>query len=578
MAGDGATSLTRSLSDLHLFIVWSRGRDKESEILSDLARHFTLLEVREVTWTEAEFSRNLTRFYGEALPSGSEKERHCGNGPFLVLIVADDEPRLSLRYLKRGRAQVVDLRVLEAKERYRDWTGGGHRVHATLDPPEFAHDLFLLLRRLPSDYGDADEWNGEVVPFERNLVGAGGWRDLDELLVGLELTVGQIALTKPAASGNGRVSLAVDDPWWAAVVADGSPGVRDPWAKKHIVRVGERTVHLELEPSAPSPEPRRREGLREWLLRVRARAIDLACRLSSRRTGLALVYHALAPTSGDANLEVLPPHALDVFARQLRALRRRYRIVRASELPDAVRSRRRGARLPVALTFDDDLPSHAQFAAPVLQELGLPGTFFLSGASADGRHHFWWQDLQRAVDRQLLTPADVPGVDRRDVTAALERRPDALRRLAGTIERLDNARGSMVRRRLRELGGDHSVFRLEPTDIRAIAGRGLEIGFHTLEHPLLTQLDDDELQGALIDGRDRLERQSGQTIRLFAYPHGKVDGRVVAAAKRAGYKVAYCGGGRAVQGDTGALSVPRWEPPQTAGADFELAVARAIRG
>src|SRR5262249_15332890 len=174
------------------------------DILSDLTREFEVLEVVEVSWTPSEFGRNLTRFYGEALPSGSEKEEHCGTGPFLVVVVRDRQPRLELRRLGRG-ARVIDARVLAAKERYRAWTGGGHRVHATLDPHEFAHDLFLLFGRLPSRYDETRSWKGGAGSWRHDLMGARGWASLEELLAALESTLGRLALVEPADESSGRV-------------------------------------------------------------------------------------------------------------------------------------------------------------------------------------------------------------------------------------------------------------------------------------------------------------------------------------------------------------------------------------
>lgn len=572
MVGNGTPPVRESITDLHLFIIWSRGREKETEILEDLEREFEVVDVVEVTWTTADFSRNLTRFYGEALPSGSEKERHCGNGPFLVIVVRDPRPEYRLRSLKPGKTQVVDLRTFDAKERYRGWTGGGHRVHATLEPREFAHDLFLLFGRLPSHYAHTDRFEGEIVRFNSQPVGTHGWRDLEQLLTGLEVTVGRVVLTEPAGSADGRVCVAVEDPWWAAVVADGEPGVEDPWAARHLVQVQGRFVRLELEQlSSPMTEPN--SSGRTWTRRLRALAIDLVSRLGSQKTGLALVYHGLTQSPGDPSRELLPPHGLAEFVQQVRTLKRRYRIVPASELLHATRTRRRGARLPVALTFDDDLASHVQLAAPVLRELGVPATFFLSGTANPS----WWDDLQWALDRQRLTSSDLPDIDANDVTGALQRKKGAARRVAATIERAAPNTLREIASRLRELSADRFDFGLQRADVRAL-GETFEIGFHTVEHPLLTQLDDDALADALTTGRDRLAEESGRPLRLLAYPHGKADARVVAAAGTAGYTVAFAGGGRPVLGRSEALNLPRWEPPRTAGAVFELAVARTIRG
>src|SRR3954454_1168302 len=103
-----------------------------------------------------------------------------------------------------------------------------------------------------------------------------------------------------------------------------------------------------------------------------------AARASGRKAGLALLYHRIEPRSGDPTTEFSPPVSCSAFADQLEHVSRRYRMVRAGELPEAVRRRRRGERLPVAITFDDDLPTHRRWALEGLQRAGLTGTFFLN--------------------------------------------------------------------------------------------------------------------------------------------------------------------------------------------------------
>jgi peptidoglycan/xylan/chitin deacetylase (PgdA/CDA1 family) len=242
-----------------------------------------------------------------------------------------------------------------------------------------------------------------------------------------------------------------------------------------------------------------------------------------------------------------------------------------------VRTRRRGQRFPVALTFDDDLTSHARIAAPTLKQLSLPATFFLNG-SFGSTTAFWWTELQRAVDELDLSPDALPGIDPAELTAALERRPGAIRRLAAAIEQAAPVRRAEIAASLGAAGRPALERAFGSEDVRSLASDGFEIGFHTLEHPLLPRLDDAEVQRALTEGRDALASEAGRPITILAYPHGKTDDRVGAAARDAGYALAYAGSGRALRADDDEMSLPRWEPPFSGDADFQLAIARTIRG
>jgi peptidoglycan/xylan/chitin deacetylase (PgdA/CDA1 family) len=303
-------------------------------------------------------------------------------------------------------------------------------------------------------------------------------------------------------------------------------------------------------------------GLLTRVSTVAGRALSwmagLAARLSSRRAGLVLVYHSLAEHAGDPRRELVPAHAAAAFERQVRLLRSRYRVVRAEELRSAVARRRRGARFPVAVTFDDDLASHAVVAAPILSRHGIQAAFFLGGASLDGPAAYWWQYLQRAVDRGL------PGWEG-DVHEQAQR-----------IEALSGHERAAIAARLEVECDAPDDPGLRAAEMRLLAEAGFDVGFHTLRHERLTDLDDDGLAAALVEGRERLERELGRSLTMIAYPHGKADRRVAAAAREAGYTTGFTGSYGPVRADTDPLLMSRIEPTFGTVEAFAFQLLRAL--
>jgi peptidoglycan/xylan/chitin deacetylase (PgdA/CDA1 family) len=323
--------------------------------------------------------------------------------------------------------------------------------------------------------------------------------------------------------------------------------------------------------------PGRLTILRDRVATVRAILLCWRARLSARRAGITLVYHRVGgDTSGDPSREILPALSSAVFARQLRHFRRHYRIVRAQELLDAVRSRRRGARFPVCITFDDDLATHVREALPALQQAGVTATFFVGGVSFESPHSFWWQDLQRAVDERLVTADAVPQVAHADLDAALAREPKAIFRVAAAIERLAPSKREEAAAVLRAaVGARAAEDPLTAADVRTLVAGGCDVGFHTLRHEALPLLDDDTLEQALRDGRDALDAVVGSRLDAISYPHGKADDRVAAAARAAGFSLGFVTGARPVTADTEPLLVPRI-PPAPSPGKTALRVARAV--
>jgi glycosyltransferase involved in cell wall biosynthesis/peptidoglycan/xylan/chitin deacetylase (PgdA/CDA1 family) len=306
-----------------------------------------------------------------------------------------------------------------------------------------------------------------------------------------------------------------------------------------------------------------------WRL-LRAAVLRWRLRASPTPVGGALVYHQTFPASPSGE-QVVPGITTAALERHLRHLRRSYELVAPSQLHQAMLTRRRGRRIPVALTFDDDLVSHLEVAAPLLRRHACPAAFFLTGAGLDGPHAFWWQRLQAAADRSL---------DPRPALRAAGLRAGAEQLLAGLaaeVERSPAAVRADVARALSELvGEDPSAYSLTRSQVRQLARGGFEIGFHTRDHRPLPELADDELARALRDGRAALEAATGRRLTTIAYPHGDADERVAAAARAAGYTDGFCGPGRSITERSDRLLLGRAELLLEDPSSFELAMAYGL--
>jgi peptidoglycan/xylan/chitin deacetylase (PgdA/CDA1 family) len=315
------------------------------------------------------------------------------------------------------------------------------------------------------------------------------------------------------------------------------------------------------------PEPLRERGR----LR-RAQALARGARDSSAPVGAALVLHGVEPAAGDPATEIEPPVSTAWLDGLVAGLAGSYRLVHAAELVGAAGARRAGEPVPVALTFDDDLRSHVEHAAPVLARRGATATAFVGGVSRPP----WWEMLQAALDRGELRPDDLAGVDQTLVRAALAREPRAARRLAAAVEGLPPGERDAIAASLDRFGDDVQP-PLGADGIRGLVAAGWEIGFHTVRHDVLTALGDDALHAALVDGRAELEELTGGPIRTIAYPHGKAGAREAAAAQAAGFETGFTGAAEIVTAATPPLLVGRLQPDRFSSGRALLQLALALQ-
>lgn len=276
-------------------------------------------------------------------------------------------------------------------------------------------------------------------------------------------------------------------------------------------------------------------GMRRWLHR------DLRI----------LAYHRVLDipeiAEFDFDLELVSADA-DCFREQMQLLRDRFHPVRLGE---AVAALAAGEHLPpgaVAVTFDDGYDDNYRVAFPILRELGVPATFFVSTGHIDSGQPFaydWliYMLMHAPVDRFVAPEA---GLDMR-----LPPERDERRQVAGEVLRRvktcdSDVQTALITRIEREwsMPRDISPEDCRPMNweqLREMHAAGYEIGSHGVHHRILSKLDQDQLVEELEQSRGALQRELGGTAELLAYPVGgptAFDERVIEEAKRSGYMAA----------------------------------------
>jgi peptidoglycan/xylan/chitin deacetylase (PgdA/CDA1 family) len=74
--------------------------------------------------------------------------------------------------------------------------------------------------------------------------------------------------------------------------------------------------------------------------------------------------------------------------------------------------------------------------------------------------------------------------------------------------------------------------------VEDLMAAGVEIGAHTLTHPTLPELGDDELRREIAGSRDAIRERTGAAVDSFCYPRGRFDERVKQAVRDAGFRLA----------------------------------------
>jgi peptidoglycan/xylan/chitin deacetylase (PgdA/CDA1 family) len=235
---------------------------------------------------------------------------------------------------------------------------------------------------------------------------------------------------------------------------------------------------------------------------------------------LVLAWHAADRTWG---YPCRPGAGAQGLAHQLRRL---HRVAKVMPLEPALDALRAGRPLPpraVALTFDDGYRDNLTLAVPILEELGLPATFFLVPAIVDGDVHPWWETLGWAFARatkhsvrwkgKLLPTQDQPG--RRSVGWVTER--------LKTLDQAERDQQVVDLTDLLQPQGrleDPPMF-LDWAGAKELVRRGFSIGSHTMRHAILSRETAKVQVEELAESRRWLQAELDVPIHLLAYPNGR---------------------------------------------------------
>jgi peptidoglycan/xylan/chitin deacetylase (PgdA/CDA1 family) len=117
--------------------------------------------------------------------------------------------------------------------------------------------------------------------------------------------------------------------------------------------------------------------------------------------------------------------------------------------------------------------------------------------------------------------------------------------------------------------------------LRLLRQAGMQIGAHTVSHPILQHSTDLQARWKMAHSKRTLEDLVGEAVTLFAYPNGKpgidFSARHVAMAAEAGFAAAVSTAGGAAALEDDLLQLPRFTPWDRGGLRFGLRLLDNLR-
>ncbi|WP_437191204.1 polysaccharide deacetylase family protein [Planctomicrobium sp. SH527] len=213
------------------------------------------------------------------------------------------------------------------------------------------------------------------------------------------------------------------------------------------------------------------------------------------------------------------------FDLQVRFLKKHFDIVRVSDLDDLQKSRGRA----ILLTFDDGYRDNYSQAFEVLKSHQVPAVFFVASGFIDHSPLAWWDELAWMVRSSTKHKISLPGqFEEQLFLSTPEEREDAILRLLQVYKSLPSELTDGFENEVAMETGTGRA----PADlatglwmtwdmIREVDRAGIDIGGHTVTHPVLAQCSVEVQRAEIFRSKARIEEMLGHPITAFSYPVGQ---------------------------------------------------------
>jgi peptidoglycan/xylan/chitin deacetylase (PgdA/CDA1 family) len=246
-------------------------------------------------------------------------------------------------------------------------------------------------------------------------------------------------------------------------------------------------------------------------------------------------------------------------------------------------------RRALVVTFDDGYADNLYNARPLLERYGIPATVFVTSGHIGVPHEFWWDEL----DRLVLQPGRLPprlslqvgdNAYQWEAGAATEYSEQDYQRYRGwDIEQEDDpgprqrlyrtlyyalhqlAEGARLdaQRQIQEWAGAGADGRpthrtMSADEVARLAeGDLVEVGAHTVCHPVLAALPEAAQRDEIRRSKADLEEILNRPVTSFAYPHGAYTEQTLAIVRETGLTCACSSDTDAVWRDANVFRLPR---------------------
>lgn len=271
---------------------------------------------------------------------------------------------------------------------------------------------------------------------------------------------------------------------------------------------------------------------------------SVSCLLTKEINPRVLVYHRFGNALSTDNPIIDSP----TFEKQLIEIKKNFKVV---SLKDYIKWRTMGKPVPkntAVLTVDDGYFDFYEIAYPLLKKHNIEATLFPVVNFVDKKIWLWPDRIFYALENTKLKRGAIEFMQWRFEidTRGPQGRKQAFERLVNVAIAIENKlKWEFIQAIEHQLEVEIPKLPTEKcapvswAQLREMTANGIEVGSHTMNHPILSRINKAEMHHEIVMSKKILEAKLDHEVVSFCYPNsypGDINEEVVEAVKLAGYK------------------------------------------
>lgn len=268
----------------------------------------------------------------------------------------------------------------------------------------------------------------------------------------------------------------------------------------------------------------------------------------TKQKAIILAYHRVVPKSMlDPTMQMPGMYVSEEsFEMHMQWFKKNFKMVKLEDIIHQIKIGREWDKPQCAITFDDGWKDNYEYAFPILKRHNIPATIFLVGIDIEKIKPICWYIIFEAIVQSDNLPEELTSdfeFDNNIVGSKINDTIEKARKIINLLRELPYDKFIKVCNKFEKYFNDHMNYEefrkkyetLSRKDVQEMSQYGIDFGYHSLNHFMLTKVAPDKLNNELIIPTSLSKDKSINFKPIFCYPDGKYNIDIIDLLQKINY-------------------------------------------